>query len=58
MKQAQKTNKITQIVILITITFYKFWQQKITYNSLPTVPLIIILVVIIFSLLPTNLWSY
>ena len=53
MKQTQKTNKNTQIVILITIIFYKkIWQQKITYNSLSTVMLIII--VIISSLLPTR----
>jgi hypothetical protein len=46
MKQTQKTNKNTQIVILITIIFYKtVRQQKITYNSLLTMPLIIIVII-------------
>jgi len=47
MKQTQKTNKIRQTVVLIVIIFYKkVRQQKITYNSLSTMPLIIIVIIL------------
>jgi hypothetical protein len=45
MKQTQTTID-TQIVTLIIIIFYKkVRQQKITYDSLSTMPLIIIVII-------------